>query len=321
MGRPLVVAVVLAAAFTAEAQQPRQPTLGYLSNSAGHSVPDSAFLDTLQKLGYVNGKNIIIEARYSAGRSDRFPEFAADLVQRKVDVIAAWSPTATAAAKRATNTIPIVGISMGSDPVALGWASSFAHPGGNVTGVTGGDVWLDAKRLELLKEAIPHAQRVAVLANRTNPHFHEQLDEANKAGQRLGIQVESFAVGEPTDLRGAFADMTQRRIDALLVMPDGMLWALRPEIVTLAADNRLPAMYWTSDYTELGGLISYAENLVDIGSRAAVCVDKILRGAKPGDIPIEQPVKFELIVNQKTAKALGLVIPDKLIAIADQVID
>ena len=321
MGRLLVVAVVLAAAFTAEAQQPRQPTLGYLSNSAGHSVPDSAFLDTLQKLGYVNGKNIIIEARYSGGQSDRFPEFAADLVQRKVDVIAAWSPTATAVAKRATNTIPIVGISMGSDPVALGWASSFAHPGGNVTGVTGGDVWLDAKRLELLKEAIPHAERVAVLANRTNPHFHEQLDEANKAGQRLRIQVEPFAVGEPTDLRGAFADMTQRRIDALLVMPDGMLWALRREIVTLAADNRLPAMYWTSDYTEVGGLISYAENLVDIGSRAAVCVDKILRGAKPGDIPIEQPVKFELIVNQKTAKALGLVIPDKLIAITDQVID
>ena len=147
MGRLLVVTVVLLAAVcTAEAQQPRQPTLGYLSNSDGHSVPDSAFLDTLQKLGYVNGKNIIIEARYSAGQSARFPEFVADLVQRKVDVIAAWSPTATAVAKEATNTIPIVGISMGSDPVALGWASSFARPGGNVTGITSGDVWLEATR-------------------------------------------------------------------------------------------------------------------------------------------------------------------------------
>jgi putative tryptophan/tyrosine transport system substrate-binding protein len=322
MGRLLVVTVVLLAAVcTAEAQQPRQPTLGYLSNSDGHSVPDSAFLDTLQKLGYVNGKNIIIEARYSAGQSARFPEFVADLVQRKVDVIAAWSPTATAVAKEATNTIPIVGISMGSDPVALGWASSFARPGGNVTGITSGDVWLEAKRLQLLKEAIPHAERVAVLANRTNLHFHEQLEEADKAGQRLGLQVEPFAVGEPTDLRGAFADMTQRRTDALLVMSDGMLWALRREIVTLAADNRLPAMYWTSDYTEAGGLISYAESLVDIGGRAAVYVDKILRGAKPDDIPIEQPVKFELIVNQKAAKALGLIIPDKLLATVDKVID
>jgi putative tryptophan/tyrosine transport system substrate-binding protein len=265
----------------------------------------------------VNGKNIIIEARYSAGQSARFPEFVADLVQRKVDVIAAWSPTATAVAKEATNTIPIVGISMGSDPVALGWASSFARPGGNVTGITSGDVWLEAKRLQLLKEAIPHAERVAVLANRTNLHFHEQLEEADKAGQRLGLQVEPFAVGEPTDLRGAFADMTQRRTDALLVMSDGMLWALRREIVTLAADNRLPAMYWTSDYTEAGGLISYAESLVDIGGRAAVYVDKILRGAKPDDIPIEQPVKFELIVNQKAAKALGLIIPDKLLATID----
>jgi putative ABC transport system substrate-binding protein len=322
MGRlPVVVTIVLAAAFAAEAQQPRQPTLGYLSNSDGHSVPDSAFLDMLQKLGYVNGKNIIIEARYSAGQSDRFPEFVADLVHHKVDVIAVWSPTATAVAKQATNTIPIVGISMGSDPVALGWASSFARPGGNVTGITGGDVWLDAKRLEILKEAIPHSERVAVLANRTNPHFQEQLDEAHKAGQKLGLQVVPFGVGEPSDLLGAFADMTQRRTDALLVMPDGMLWALRREIVTLAADNRLPTMYWTSDYTEAGGLISYAESLVDIGSRAAVCVDKILRGAKPGDIPIEQPVKFELIVNQKTAKALGLIVPDQVLGIADKVID
>jgi putative tryptophan/tyrosine transport system substrate-binding protein len=321
MARLLVATVVLAAVFTAEAQQPRQPTLGYLSNSDGHSVPDSAFLDTLQKLGYVNGKNIIIEARYSAGQTDRFPEFVADLVQRKVDAIAAWSPAATAVAKQATSTIPIVGISMGADPVAFGWASSFARPGGNVTGLTSGDVWLEAKRLELLKEAIPHARRVAVLANRTNPLFHEQLDEVDKAGQRLGLQVELFAVGEPTDLRGAFADMTQRRTDALLVMPDGMLWALRREIVTLAADNRLPAMYWTSDYTETGGLISYAESLVDIGSRAAVFVDKILRGAKPDDLPIEQPVKFELVVNQKAAKALGLIVPDKLLATADRVID
>ena len=165
------------------------------------------------------------------------------------------------------------------------------------------------------------ARSHAVLANRTNLHFHEQLEEAAKAGQRLGLQVEPFAVGEPTDLRGAFADMTQRRTDALLVMPDGMLWALRREIVTLAADNRLPAMYWTSDYTEAGGLISYAESLVDIGGRAAVYVDKILRGAKPDDIPIEQPVRFELVLNQKAAKALGLIIPDKLLATVDKVID
>jgi ABC-type uncharacterized transport system substrate-binding protein len=321
--RGLIVLIVsLASAVAADAQQtPKVPKIGYLSNSGGHSVPDSAFLDALRKHGYIEGNNVIVEARYSAGRSDRFSEFSADLVQRGVQVIAAWSPTAVGAAKKATDTVPIVGISMGSDPVGLGWASSLARPGGNVTGFVSGDVWLNAKRIELLKEAFPSATRVAVLANPTNPSFAQEIGEADKAARALRIQTDVLGVSDPAALPKVFADAVNRQVNALLVVPDGMLWAHRGDIVKLAAQKRLPAMYWTSDYTEAGGLVSYAESLNDLGIRAAEYVDRILKGAKPGDLPIQEPVKFELIVNLKTAKTLSLSIAPSPVGRADRIIE
>jgi len=321
------VALTLALAFFAaplgvEAQQAgKVPKMGYLSNSGGHSVPDNAFLEGLRDLGYVEGRNLIIEARYSGGRSERFPEFAADLVRLGVQVIAAWSPAGVAAAKKVTDTVPIVGISMGSDPVGLGWVASLARPNSNVTGFSSGSVWLSGKRMELLKQAMPTVTRVGVLGNPTNPGFPAQTEAAETAAHALKIQVESFAMSNPTGLATVFTEMNKRHINALLVMPDGMLWAHRTDIVKMAAESRLPAMYWTSDYTEVGGLMSYAESLNDLGRRAAGYVDKILKGAKPGDLPVEQPAKFELIVNLKTAKGLGLTIPPSLLLRADQVIE
>jgi len=313
---------LLAAPLAAGAQQGKStPRLGYLSNSGGHSVPDNAFMQGLRDLGYVEGRNIILEARYTDGRSERFSEFAADLVRRGVQVIAAWSPAGVAAAKRATDTVPIVGIGMGSDPVGLGWIASLAKPNSNVTGLTGGNVWLSGKRMELLKEAFPTITRVGVLANPTNPFFPAMTKEAETVAHSLKIQVESFAVSSPAGLATVLPEMKRRHMSALLVMPDGMLWARRADIVKMAAESRMPAMYWTSDYTEAGGLMSYAESLNDLGGRAAGYVDKILKGAKPTDLPVEQPQKFELIINLKTAKALGLTIPPSLLQRADQVIE
>jgi len=313
---------ILAAPLAAEAQAAKTtPKLGYLSNSGGHSMPDNAFLQGLRDLGYVEGRNLIIEARYSEGRSERFPGFAADLVRLGVQVIAAWSPAGVAAAKKATDTIPIVGIAMGSDPVGLGWIASLARPNSNVTGFTSGNVWLSGKRMELLKEAIPTITRVGVLGNPTNPYFPAQAKEAKTVAHALKIQVESFAISNPAGLATVLSEMKERHISALLVMPDGMLWARRADIVTMAAESRMPAMYWTSDYTEVGGLMSYAESLNDLGRSAAGYVDRILKGTKPGDLPVEQPRKFELIINMKTVKALGLTIPSSLLLRADQVIE
>jgi putative ABC transport system substrate-binding protein len=302
--------VVLLPHSAVQAQQPKQvPRIGYLSNAPEQSATDRAFLDALRDLGYLDGRNIIIEARYSAGKSDRFPEFAADLVRRNVQVIAAWSPTAVAAARQATSKVPIVGISMGSDPVAAGWIASMARPNSNVTGLSSGDVWLNGKRLDLLKQIVPSVTRFAVLADPTNPEFTNQAKEADRMARALKVQADVIEVSNPAGLGKAFAEMKARKTGALLVVPDGMFWAYRADIVKLAADHRLPAMYWTSDYTDVGGLVSYAESLDDLGVRAAGYVDRILKGAGPADLPVEQPLKFELVVNLKTAKSLGVTIP------------
>jgi putative ABC transport system substrate-binding protein len=312
---------LLSAPLAAEAQPAgKVPKIGYLSNSGGHSVPDNAFLQALRDLGYVDGRNLIIEARYSGGRSDRFPEFAVDLLRRGVQVIAGWSPAAVQAAKKATDTVPIVGIAMG-DPVRLGWVVSLARPDSNVTGFASGSVWLNAKRLELFREAVPAINRVAALGNPTRPDFREQIAEAKTAAQALKIVIDDFPMDSPSGLATVFSELKKRRMDGLLVMPDGMLWALRAEIVKMASESGLPAMYWTSDYAEIGGLISYAENLNDIGKRAAGYVDKILKGAKPADLPVQQATKFELIINLKTAKALSLTIPRSMLLQADRVIE
>jgi ABC-type uncharacterized transport system substrate-binding protein len=312
---------MLAAPRSVEAQQAvRIPKLGYLANSATESAADSAFIHGVRDLGWVDGRTILIEARYVGARSERFPEIARDLVSRGVNVIAAWSPRAVAAAQQATKTIPIVGMSMG-DPVALGVAASFARPGGNVTGVIDLHEELQAKRIEILKETFPGIRRLGILANPTQPTTVEYVRAANLAARSLGLEVELLNVSSPKELDGAFAEISRRRADSLLVVPDGMFWAVREEIVRLAAKERVPAMYWERAYPDVGGLLSYAASLGDIARRGAAYVDRILKGAQPGALPVEQPTKFELVINLKTAKALGLTIPPSLLRRADQVIE
>ena len=310
--------------LTADAQQPagKMPKIGLLLPTSGPTDPESTFMQGLRDLGWVEGRNIAIEPRYAAGKVERFPEFAAELVRFGVDVITAWSPPAVVAAKGATDTIPIVGIAMGS-PLEMGWIASLARPGGNLTGLMlfPLDVeQLNSKRLELLKEAVPRATRVAVLANPTIAGTPDTVRSINAAAGSLRIRVEVFYVSNPTDFENVFGEMNKRRAGALLVLADPMFWVYRAEIVKMAAKAHLPAMHWSREYVEVGGLMSYATSLSDLGRRAATYVDKILKGTKPADLPVEQPTKFELVINLKTAKALGLTIPQSVLVRADHVI-
>jgi putative ABC transport system substrate-binding protein len=311
--------IILPPAATAR-QEGAVPRIGYLSNSSGDSAPDRAFIDGSRSLGYVEGKNIVIAKRFSAGRTEQFPGFVSDLLRLKVDVIAAWSPSAVGAAQRATSTIPIVGISMG-DPVAQGWALSLRRPGGNITGSANLATELSGKRIGLVKEVLPTVTRVAILANPASLSTSDVLGTTENAAQAQGIELSIFNVSEPKGFEKAFADANPHHSGALIVLPDGLYWAHRTEIVKLAAKNHLPAVYWAKDFVDAGGLMSYAASLNDLGFRAAYFIDKILTGAKPADLPIEQPTKFELIINLKTARALGLTIPPSLLARADQVIE
>ncbi len=296
------------------------PRIGYLSNSSGDSAPDRAFVDGLRSLGYIEGKNIVIEKRFSAGRTEQFPGFVSDLVRLKVELIAAWSPSAVGAARRATSTIPIVGISMG-DPIAQGWALSLRRPGGNITGLANVATELSGKRIELVNEVLPTVTRVAILANPASLSTSDVLGPTKHAAQSRGIELSIFNVSEPQGFEKAFADASRHHSGALIVLPDAMYWAHRAEIVKLAAKNHLPAVYWAKDFVDVGGLMSYAASLNDLGHRAAYFIDKILTGAQPADLPIEQPTKLELVINLKTAKALGLTIPPSLLLRADQVIE
>jgi len=317
----VLVVAILSTPLAAEAQPAGKiPRLAYLSNSSSEMAADSAFMQGLRDLGWVDGRTIVIEARYSAGKSERFHEFVRDLISRGVDIFAVWSPFAVAAAKRATTAIPIVGLSLG-DPVAEGFAASLSRPGGNITGVVRYQ-GLNVKRLELLKETVPTIRRVAVLANPTQGRqTAEAVSDMQPAARSLGLQLEVFNVSAPEELDGAFAEISRRRADALVVVPDGMFWALRVDIVGLAAKARLPAIYWSGHYAEVGGLLSYDTSLSYMARLGATFVDKILRGTKPGDLPIEQPMKFEFVVNMKTAKALGLTIPPSILIRADRVIE
>ncbi len=238
----------------------------------------------------------------------------------RVDVIAVWSPRAVAAVMEATSTIPIVGLSM-ADPVAAGVVASLARPAGNVTGIADLQKELQAKRLELLKETVAGIRRVAVLSNPSQPTAVEYVSATNVAARSLGVRLEVFNVSAPEELVGAFAEIGRRGADGLVVLPDGMFWAVRADIVRLAGKARVPAIYWERAYAEVGGLLSYAASLSDIARRGAVLVDKILKGAKPASLPVEQPTNFELVINKKTAKALGLTIPSSLLLRADHVIE
>ena len=282
---------------------------------------NAANLDALRKglrdLGYVEGRNLIIEYRSADGHAERFPDLASELVRLKVDLIVTRGTPAARAAKNATGTIPVVMATMG-DPHAI--VASFAHPGGNITGVTTFSTELTAKRIELLKELVPNLSRVALLHNMGNPAAPPEWEETKTAARSLGLQAELFDVRSQGDLGRAFELAVRQHVDALVIGADGLTQLHKQTIVDLVARNRLPATYPAREFVEAGGLIAYAVNYPDLYFRFASFVDKIFKGAKPGELPVEQPTKFELVINLKTAKALGLRIPQSLLLRADEVI-
>jgi len=278
-----------------------------------------AFRQGLRELGYVEGRNIAIESRWAEGKYDRYPALAADLVRLKVDVIVPVGGAATQATQQATRTIPIV-MSVVIDPVGSGLVASLARPGGNVTGLTIMASDLVGKQLELLKEVVPKVSRVALLWNPDNPGSAPQLRQAEAAARALGVRLQPLEARDPQEIDSAFAAMTRERAGALLILADAIFLNQRRQIAELAAKRRLPAVFGNGEHAEAGGLMAYSANLLDLERRAATYVDKILKGAKPADLPVEQPSKFELVINLKTAKALGLTIPHSLLLRADEVI-
>ncbi|MGH8611439.1 MAG: ABC transporter substrate-binding protein [Gammaproteobacteria bacterium] len=278
-----------------------------------------AFREGLRDAGYVEGRDVVIEWRSATGDYARVPELAADLVQRKVDVIVVESTVAAQAVKRATSTIPIV-MAVVADPIATGLVANLAHPGGNITGLSGMGVEFSAKRLQLLKETIPRLTRVAVLGNPANPWHTKVVEELKAAAPSLSIELSVVGARVLEEISPAFSAVRRARAQALYVIGDGFLLAHRAMLVKLASKDRLPSIYWARHFADAGGLMSYGPNFGDSWRRSAGYVDKILKGARPGDLPIEQPTKFEFVVNLKTAKALGLKIPESILLRADEVI-
>jgi putative ABC transport system substrate-binding protein len=275
----------------------------------------------LRDLGWVEGQNVSVDARFAEGKTDQLPSLAAELVRRKVDVILTWTTPAALAAKHATTTIPIV-IGFAADPVGTGIVQSLARPGGNITGWTHVGLELREKYLELLKEAVPQATRFGVLWNPTNQVHKPSLKVIEAAAERLKVELHLAGVQDPKDLERTFGTLAEKRVEALVVFPDGMFLAQMPLILALAARNRLPAMYGVREYAEAGGLMAYGTNLAEMNRLVgASIIDRIFKGAKPGDLPVAQPTKFELLINLKTAKALALTIPPSLLVRADQVIE
>jgi ABC-type uncharacterized transport system substrate-binding protein len=289
--------------------------------SAGSATLEAAALtEALRELGWVEGKNVVFERRYAENRLERLPELAADLVRLKVDVIIAGGTLAPLAAKRATSTIPIVMVAAG-DPLGSGLVASLARPGGNVTGTSAMVPDLGGKRLELLKEILPRLARVAVLWNAANPYSANVFKETQGAGRTLGIEVQSLEVRGPDDFDGAFEAATKQRPDAMITADDPLTLSYRKRIADFATGQLLPSLSGFREFVEVGGLISYGANLDDVFRRTAGYVDKILKGAKPADLPVEQPTKFDLVINLTTAKTLGLTVPPSLLARADEVIE
>jgi putative ABC transport system substrate-binding protein len=286
------------------------------------ATPNAANLNALRKglrvLGYVEGQNLVIEYRSAEGRAERFPDLASELVRLKVDLIVTRGTPAARAAKNATTTVPVVMATMG-DPRAI--VASFAHPGGNITGMTTFSTELTAKRIEILKELVPGFSRVGLLHNMGNPAVPPEWEETKTAARILGVQAELLDVRSQDDLGRAFELAVRQHVDAMVIGADGLTQMHQQTIVDLVARNRLPAVYPAREFVEAGGLIAYAINYPDLYFRFASFVDKIFKGAKPGDLPVEQPTKFEIVVNLKTAKTLGLTIPPTLLFRADEVIE
>ena len=309
---------LLVASLATEAQQlPKVPRIGVLEANPGF---DNAFYEGLRQLGYVDGKDITIEWRWAHASAERFPELAADLVRLKVDVIVATNNAAAAAAQKATKTIPIVMVLV-TDPVRLGFVTSLARPGGNITGLTIQTPELAGKRLQLLIEAVPHLRRVAILWDPTEPGRRELVKETEDTAPRSGLHLQTFAVRSPGEIGSTFTAMTKERVGAVLVYGSSMLYAHRATIAELATRNRLLTMCPGPEWMEAGFVMSYSASLNDMYRRAPYFVDRILKGTKPADLPVEQPSKFGLMISARSARGLGLTIPPSLLGRADRVIE
>jgi putative ABC transport system substrate-binding protein len=320
--RIALCAMLFAFCVVAEAQQAKKlPRIVYLSPSAGsaNAVRFDAFRQGLRDLGYVEGKNIVVEWRHAEENPDRFPGLAAELVRLKVDVIVSSGSITTRPAKEATNTIPIV-MTQDPDPIGNGFVESLARPGGNITGLSNLNRELSGKRLDILKEVVPKLSRVAVFGTSTQPGTAQELKETELAARALGVKLQYVDVLDPKDIETAFRAAGKERVEAVLGLGGSVMNSHRSQVVELASKTRLPAMYSIREYVEDGGLMSYGVSLTDLDRRAATYVDKILKGAKPADLPVEQPTKFEFIINLKTAKQIGLTIPPNVLVRADKVI-
>ena len=319
----VVVALILASFYVAEAQQPpKVPRTGYLTGASLSAISArvEAFREGLRELWYIEGKNIIIEYRQAEGKLDRLPALVAELVRLKVDVIVTTGPVSTRPAKEATATIPIV-MAQDADPVGNGFVASLARPGGNITGLSTLAPEIRGKQLEILREVVSKLSRVAVLGTSTQPGYAQVLKEIELAAGALKVKVQYLDVLDPKDIETGFRAASKGLADAVLMMVQGTFAVpRRKEIAELAVKNRLPAIYGGREQVEAGGLMSYGVNLLDLDRRAATYVDKILKGRKPADLPVEQPIKFELVINLKAAKQIGLTIPQWVLMRADKVI-
>jgi putative tryptophan/tyrosine transport system substrate-binding protein len=315
-------AMLFALCVSAEAQQPGKVSrIGYLITSSPSAIAPrmDAFQQGLRELGYIEGQNIVIERRHAEGKLDRIPELAAELVRLNVDVIVTSGPTATRPAKGATSTIPIV-MTFDDDPVGSGFVASLAHPGGNITGLSTLAPEISGKQLELLKEIVPRLFRVAAFGTSTRQGTAQALKEMELAAGALAVKLQYLDIEDPKYIETAFRAASKGRADALLVLQSPVFNSQRAQIANLAQKSRLPAAYPRREFVEDGGLMSYGASISDLDRRAATYVDKILKGAKPADLPVEQPIKFEFIINLKAAKQIGLTIPPNVLARADKVI-
>ncbi len=318
----VIVALLLgtmAVPLAAEAQRPSVPRIGVLSQSAPPSNEVESLKQGLRDLGWVEGQNVEMEYRYANYKLERLPQLAAELVRLRVDVIVTGGEPGIRAAREATSTIPIV-MAISGNPVETGLVASLARPGGNITGLSLLNLELGGKRLALLKEAAPKVSRVAVLWNATNPVKALEVKSTQIAAQALGVRVTSAEVRAPTDFAPAFAAIAKARADGLIPLVETLTITHRKQIGEFAVKNQLPTMAELREFAEAGSLMTYGPSQTDLYRHAATYVDKILKGAKPGDLPIEQPTKFELVVNLKTAKTLGLTIPQSVLVRADEVI-
>jgi putative ABC transport system substrate-binding protein len=314
----LTTALLSIAPFVKAQQAKKIPRIGYIGGTTSSSATE-AFRQGLREHGWIEGQNILVEYRSAEAKTERLPELATELVRLKVDVIVAASTPGAQAAQQATKTTPIV-FTMVSDPVASGIVASLARPGANVTGLSNMLPEMSGKLLELLKEAVPRVSRIAVLYDPANPGKALEFKEMKAAAPALGVTLQSLEVHTDKDVDGAFSTMTKVRLDGLVTFIDAVTSRHRQRIVDFAAKNRLPSIYQASDYVDAGGLMSYGLNRDDLYRRAAAYVDKILKGTKPADIPVERPTKFDLVINLKTAKQIGLTIPPNVLVRADKVI-